>query len=51
MVSYICIFLMLCCSAVMGTAPHVKSHVLELCVVEITNARLCAIVGPVTPAR
>ena len=35
----------------MGTAPHVKSHVLELCVVEITNARLCAIVGPVTPAR
>jgi hypothetical protein len=42
---------MLCCSAVMGTALHVKSHVVELCVVEITNVHLCVTVGPVTLAH
>jgi len=35
----------------MGIAPHVKSRVVELCVVEITSAHLYVIVGPVTPAH
>jgi hypothetical protein len=35
----------------MEIALHVKSHVAELCVVEITSAQLFAIVGHVTHAH
>lgn len=42
---------MLCCSAVMEIVLHVKSHVVELCVVEITSARLFAIVDHVIHAH